>query len=598
MQKKVLLFGVLFLFLLVLPVILAADANLTDDSTDSQKIDAAYTCLRDKIDERTCSVLTSEEKIFSLLAAGKCKSEVLSDSNENKCWPKSGCNIKTTAQAILALDNSGSATSTAEDWLIAKNTTPTNLDWLLEIESNKATTCKIKYSGNSYTVNIGEDKKIDAGAGTCLTLSEGNWWLQVSQNCYGIEFEISCDESFFTTLLFKKRGSSTVHVSENINSESAEGQTIEKVNTACFGASNVCDYEGTLWASLVLEDLGYDTAPYIPYLIAMSDDNDEVLPEAFLYPLTGEFNDELLAKQNAGGYWDESGDKFYDTAVAMLSLKDDSLSQTSLTQTWLFDVQAKDGCWAGIKNTAFLLYSIWPGATSDDTTTPLDCEDLGYYCMSGADCTGSILDQYDCAVAMKCCDTSESTGSCLDEGGVVCDSDEECSGSEKTTSDLSYGETCCVSGTCQPVEEISACEEQAYDCRYECLSDEEPVSYDCTDSSDSCCAPKTTSTPSGKSYWWIWVLAVLIILVILGIVFKEKLKPYWFKLQSKFKGSGKSSSSSGSPRGPPGMPPRMMPSMQRTILPPSGRPQQRMISPSKPKSDIDDVLKKLKEMGK
>src|SRR4030042_1154243 len=143
-------------------------------------------------------------KTFSLLAIGECKSELSADSSSNQCWPKSGCTIKATAQAILALAKSGTDTKQAEDWLISHNTTPAGMDWLLQIESTNVTSCTIKYgTATPVTITVNDDKTLSGNAGSCLTVYN-NYWFRVSQSCYGQEFKVSCDKSFLTTLLYKK----------------------------------------------------------------------------------------------------------------------------------------------------------------------------------------------------------------------------------------------------------------------------------------------------------------------------------------------------------------------------------------------------------
>jgi hypothetical protein len=113
------------------------------------------------------------------------------------------------------LDKSGHNTEDAEVWLMSQTIKPTNLVWYLEIDSSQPTDCTITYDSIDYKIKIGEDKKINTKPGSCLSLSQGDYWLQVSPDCYGKEFTISCDESFLTTLLYKEKNSSssTIYVS-------------------------------------------------------------------------------------------------------------------------------------------------------------------------------------------------------------------------------------------------------------------------------------------------------------------------------------------------------------------------------------------------
>jgi hypothetical protein len=85
----------------------------------------------------------------------------------------------------------------------------------------------------------------------------------------------------------------------------------------------------------------------------------------------------------------------------------------------------------------------------------------------------------------------------------------------------------------------------------------------------------------------------------MGIVFKDRLRPLWLKLKSKF-GKGRSGIKKGGGPRRPGFPPvSRVPQrrVSRRILPPTQRRPIRRPS-VRPKGDMDDVLKKLKDMSK
>ena len=152
MKKLVILLGILFLSLIVLPIVFA------DEET---QVELAYECLQNRINQTGCSSLSFEQKVFSLLAVGKCLDEVIAENLSNQCWPKSDCKIKSTAQSIFAL-NEGTNTTKAENWLLSQTDIPTGIDWFLEIESLYPTTCQIGYQQGEYTISIGADKKISS----------------------------------------------------------------------------------------------------------------------------------------------------------------------------------------------------------------------------------------------------------------------------------------------------------------------------------------------------------------------------------------------------------------------------------------------------
>lgn len=591
MKKRGLVFLCLFL---VLSIFLFSIAAAQSNDTEQEKVNLAYQCLTDKVSGK-CSSLSSEERAFSALATGDCRADLTSD-------PKFKTDVKYTSQAVLALKGN----SDGEAWLASRNATPTELVWFLEIESNNASSCSIQYSGQSYTVNIDDNKKLSSNAGSCLVLAQDDYWLRVSPSCYGTEFSVSCDQGFLTTLLFKKSTSSTIHVLEKTSSAASGGTTKEKVESYCFtqGSGTSCDYESSLWAAFVLDSRGKDVSEYIPYLITLADENQRLLPEAFLYALTAntEFKVSLLSKQKNSQWWMESGDKFYDTALALYPLQAETPQEKTNSKNWLLNSQDTNGCWENnIRNTAFILASIWPRQSGADGGGLPDCEDAGYFCTSTAACDtgeGEILGEFDCPSLYKCCTTPVAIETCSETGGEICSSSQRCiGGTDLDASDLRAGEICCVGGSCSAEEEVSDCELNSGICRIEsCSSTEEESVYSCSLSNDICCVQKT----GAKSYWWIWVLLTLIILVALGIIFRDRLRMFWHRMRS---GGSKPGQRPSPPHYPPYFPgyqqrPIMHRPPERRIL--SAQPLRRPIAMAKSgaQKELDEVLKKLKDMSK
>lgn len=581
---------ILFLFLVFMIFQLFFISAQVNSTEEQAKVNKAYSCLQNKT-SGNCDSLSIEEKIFSVLAINSCSSELISaSSNSGECWPvssSSSCNVKSTAQAILALKKSSSS---AEDWLYSKQITPSDLSWYLEIESDSATTCTISYGSSSYTISIGEDKKINNNAGSCLFPSQDDYWLEISQSCYNIEFTISCDQSFLTTTLFRKStGSATIHVSEDTSSASAGGATKEQVDSYCFADSGTCNYEATLWATLALDSRGKSVSAFIPYLITLADDNNRYLPDAFLYALTGktDYKVSLLSKQKSSQWWEESGDKYYDTALALYPLLSEiPISQEKINaKAWLLDSQDSNGCWENnIRNTGFILASAWPKtftSTNGKVSIP-SCEDSGFYCASsGAACTtsnGQVLSEYDCpGIGQKCCSIQPVIQTCPEQGGEICSSNEKCIGGIiQNTPDLRSSEICCLNGGYCSSSIINDTEENII--------------------------PQPFS--SKGSTLWIWILLILIVLVVIGIIFRNKLRMFWFRIKP---GKGKSgprpfSGSTSPPHFPSPYIQRPIQRAERRILVPQHRPVQRHNSMAKMKTgaqkELDDILKKLKDMGK
>jgi len=582
--------GALILILLVSLVSSIIVSAQNDTLTIEEK---AISCLENKIEDK-CSELALEEQVFSLLAVGKCKSELKEKSKDNECWPSPSCEIKETALAILALDYEGDETGKAEKWLLNHNTTSSDLEWYLEIDSSGETKCTISANEASRTITINEDKTISGNPGNCFSLAYNNYWLRIENNCLKKDFTVSCDRDFISTLLYKESLSSVWHISSEIESASAGGVTEHKVDCYCFSTSSECDYEGSLWAALALQKTDNEISGFLPYLIALAEDseNEKFFPSAFLYILTNseEYLQKIIALQEGNGYWDlgEKG-KHYDTALALLSLPESEAE--ILAKTWLEETQDSGGCWNNnIRDTGFLLWTGWP---REPTITPgisKDyCEDFNYYCTTKGECDrvqGSVLDNFYCPGLKICCDTPPLEKTCQEKEGVICPSGQVCDISVISASDTNE---CCL-GNCKP--ELYECEQYNYFCRASCLDDEEETLLDCP-SGKVCCKEKIKPE---KSYWWIWLLVVLIILVILGIVFKDNLRIWIFKLKGRF-GKGPTM------KGRPPFPPTAAPGGLRRMIPITApRPAPTKIARPKGKTktekELEETLKKLKEIGK
>ena len=629
MKSKVMLLGIFLIFFAILLSNISAELNST-------QINMGYTCLQNKT--QNCST-SLDENIFTLLAINTCKAEVMNASSNDECWPKGACKIKQTAQALLALKESGADTSKPEKWLLAHNQTTDNLEWFLQIESPDETVCSISYSGKSYSIKIYENKTINANAGSCLSLAYGNYWLQIAQSCQKNEYEISCNKNFQTSTLFKEKSLETIYVTgEEAKSASPGGTTKEKVNSLCFAESKSCSYEGTLWASLVLNSLDYDVTPYIPYLITLSGSNPRTLPEAFLYVLQGDnYLNDLLLRQKSNQYWEASGNRYYDTALALLALQQDEIPAKTNALDWLGETQGKNGCWQNnIRDTAFLLYSISGTFSSNGGgggNSKPDCETAGYSCYSDITCQasgGNTLDAYSCLSGLlSCCDKEREFQTCAEQGGEICTGSKKCfGGTVAQSSDALFSECCvnggtciiggggdgsvctpsctgnddCISGVCVPSgDKGNSCELNDGVCRsFECNTGETAdSSFDCDYSSEVCCID-TSKSGGSSSYLWIWIFAILIILLVLAIIFRDKLRRFWLYVKTKFKPkSGPSEQNGRGFSGGPmhlGIPMRGM--IPRRIIPSSGQHHGPVAPVRRHTGELDDVLKKLKDMSK
>jgi hypothetical protein len=331
----------------------------------------------------------------------------------------------------------------------------------------------------------------------------------------------------------------------------------------------------------------------------MADENSKYIPYSFLYILTNNYRADLLAQQAEGKWWSVSGDKFYDTAVALLPFQNEQPAEKTNSQDWLTEVQGTDGCWQGnLRDTAFLLYSVWPkksaSVTTINGTAMKDCEDSGYSCMSSAACldaSGNVLIDYGgCFGTNVCCSREKLLATCSSQNGELCSPDEKCLGGAKvSSSDSEGGKFCCVDGTCG-VQETSACTINGGICKSSCSDSEEQASYSC-ETPYVCCISKPAQA---LNILVIVILSILIVLVLIGIFFRKKLRDFFFRIKLG-KGKGKPPLQPGS-RFPPVSSQRIYPgAVQRRIIP----AQQRVpVRRPQGKSEFDEVLKKLKDIGK
>ena len=479
-------------FILLITVLFSISFIHASEEDDVEK---AYQCLQNRITAKGCSAMTVEEKAFSLLALqdfGTCKNELKSNQ---------GTTIKQKSLSLLALKAVGENTTSIENYLLSQKIIPSGISWYLQVETKGAASCEAFYDNSMKTFSIAANKKLSGNAGGCLSAGpniKNGYWFLIAPSCHGKTFEISCDSDgrFLTNLLYQEDGSTTIFVSEDTHTAPSGGVTLEKIDSYCFrqgstsGSTSTCDYEGSLWATLALDYVGKDVSSFIPYLMTKAESNVQLLPESFLYYLT-EFPeyqsiifDERQGKFSNNRYWSVSGDKAYDTALALLPFRGQSLQQKTDAKESLLKLRDNNGCWsenaAGtIKNTAFVLYSIWPELVpqAPECTNNATCVDslgAGAYCNSNGECVEgnqqqctnnatcvTSLNNPDAYCSNGVCyepeDTGcESTAQCVSEHGAgwVCSSGHECILEEDectpATEDVDCGpEQRCTNGACE-----------------------------------------------------------------------------------------------------------------------------------------------------
>ena len=601
-MKKIGAFTILFLLLLSLAPAFATDNETTSgdsSESDSDKISDGFDCLEEKIGD--CSGLTTQELAYTILATpDNAFDDCVAELNNRKSSDNWG-NVRDTALAILALDHAGEDTTSSEEWLLEQSRTPTDLIWYLEQDSNEAVECHIGYDSSDYSINIGENKKIDANAGSCLIRAHSNFWLEVIPECYNKEFIIECDEDFIATLLYKNKNSPIIYSLEGTDSSPAFSSIKLKVTSKCFGTSS-CEYESTAWATLALLKTGHNVEEYIPYVIAMASSNEQYLPDAFAYMAANYeyYATQLIASQKLGNYWEAKNsayNRYYDTALALIAIGSSSSEKVTNSRDWLLFSQGANGCWQNsIRDTAIVLWALegragrGSGGSGGGVTY---CSQAGYFCIPSNDCPTSedVGDNYFCSSLSDTCCMTENLQSCSSYGGTECASEEVCVGNERRTIDT---DNCCT-GECTEKTEETECESMFYTCRDSCSDNQETVSVYSCDGFQVCCKTKTSKESEGGA-WWIWVIIILISAVLgaIGYIYREKLKLFWFKLRTKFK---KDKGRGGmAPQGPrPGMPPRPgFPPIRRMPM----RTPPRQTRRSQGDKAMSDTFKKLREMSR
>ena len=541
----------------------AAESNEgLDPHSDEAKIEKGFECL--EANAGTCANLETEEIALTILATpdnifDDCVNE-LEDRATSNAWK----NVKDTSLAILALQHAGRNTTEYEEWLLEKEIVPENLEWYIQQDSLEGAECNVAYDGDDYDISVNNNKQITAveGIGDCLKVSTpGSFWISVDEDCFEKDISIQCDKEFITNLLYKNGVSNvlTVYVLEGTQSVPAYGSAILNVKSKCFDSDSGsgCGYEETVWASLALLKTGHSIDDYLPYIIAMSETNAKLNPNAFVYMLTNyeDYATRLVASQKIG-YWDfGSGSREYDTAISLVALSTSSADQITAARNWLLFTQDNNGCWNNdIRDTAAVLWAIEQrpgriatGVTSETTTLP-QCTDVGAFCIAKSDCpSGEIMDGFWCFGSPVCCE-NEHLKSCAEYGGQACTGDTVCSGNTKNSLDV---EECCT-GTCVERPEENECESNYYTCSDSCSEYQEELSYSC-DGVQVCCRAKTGGGDGG-SLWWIWIIVVVLLAVMgaLAYIYRDKLNDMF---HHKGKG-GRPGNNSRGPPGKPGMPPR------------------------------------------
>jgi hypothetical protein len=495
-EKRLLLSIVVSLFAVFLAVNLSASVSAAVNGTS--RVDLAYTWLSGKVSPWPAG----DDGAFALMALSydgilgqKGKDALIASSKNNgECWPSSGCNVKSTALAIIALNMIGYDTLKAENWLVSKKQSyvDTLSQWNLQIDSSDTNFCTIEYDDRRFSINISSDKKISSSIPIpCLPQSQ--YGFKISSSCLSKRFLIKCDSDFFVSMIYTK--GNVLYIPGNTKTGTGGSYVEASIETVCLANVGSCDYEATEWAVYALTQKGRDVSMFVPYLIGFSTDNKYKIPDAFLYVATSDsaYADALLTSQHPNGYWFISADKVYDTAIVGLSLKDYNADAKTNAENYLLTAQSGDGSWGTIGKTGLVLYTFWPKSIAPPIVPGInECEQRGYICRTSCDVGEEVKSDYDiacspqkccgsrteitcssegykccskcaydlghqtdldgtCSYGDLCCSQCETEQSCSDLGGMICDVGESCT----TTPEVTPDGDCCL-GSCEKAEKTCA----------------------------------------------------------------------------------------------------------------------------------------------
>ena len=189
-------------------VLLIIFVSLNANAQNIDKVQKAYQCLDSLVNTTNINL---DEAIFSILANVPGNKSINLVQNEKSlsewCWPKVGCNVKTTAQVAIAYHHLGKDTTNITNWLLSKNGTISGLTWFLQvtIDNNEVSQCKINYDNTDYTLNINNEMKLEGNVGGCLAIDSNGYRMKISNNCVNKVFGVNCDKGYKINLLYGKQ---------------------------------------------------------------------------------------------------------------------------------------------------------------------------------------------------------------------------------------------------------------------------------------------------------------------------------------------------------------------------------------------------------
>ncbi len=514
-------------------IIIGLTINVNAQNVD--KVQKAYSCLDSLVGNTT---LTLDEAIFASLANSrivKAEEKIKSEKSATEsCWPKAGCNVKTTAQVAIAYDHLGRDTKDITKWLLSKNGTISGFSWYLQvtIDNSEMSQCKINYDNADYPLSINNEMKLSGNLGSCLSIDPNGYRMRINNNCANKVFGVNCDKGFKINLLYEKNSGGTLYVSSRTESGSANSWKSLDISAKCFKEGNACNYEASLWATAALYSTNENYEAFVPYLSVLMEENPRLMPSAFLSYIEGgsQHYEKLIqskfSRPQERAYWEVSGNRYYDTALGMMALggcKDsgeEACTNPDLKDVanFLFDGQTEKGCWNNnnLKDTAFLLYAGWgetliqSGVIGDGGGSVIiitgneTCTELEGTCRATCSISERTTDEGSCPVGEEfCCvppydpnslpdcevnnNYCVERGACLGDAGGELVSEYECSISNLVCCSQDYVEKTCLEQGGEICLDDEVCNNDIVDssdgacCKDGCVKGE---TFECTENSE------------------------------------------------------------------------------------------------------------------
>ncbi|MCX6742438.1 MAG: hypothetical protein NTX24_04695 [Candidatus Pacearchaeota archaeon] len=395
-------------------------------------------------------------------------------SYNSTCWPgpsEGVCNVLETARAKMVLYETGYADNmdSIDEWIINHTSAYNGVDWRLQISSStNAVNCLIRYdsmegeSEGEFMINSqGIIESMTDNMKSCfynITLTP--YWLGLKNisSCLNQTFELSCDEDVNANFFFMK-GSKYYITSDLIIPYKIGDPFNMTLSSRCAGKDGQCNYESTLWAaySFYRTNQQEKAKSFIPYLVMLEEENQALMPSAFLYAITQQENyaEDISALQDSTGLIIVPGSthcKYYNNGLSRITgaAKEPGTNTTKMENRLFSNLEQKtEGSyryWSctsepndQIEDTSLILLGT-SSSSQQPPTDPCLSAGLGFSCVANCTTAGGSRIMF-CNDGSECCNLTTSNYECTSRSGSckpTCYSNET-----QTSYNCEAGTICC-----------------------------------------------------------------------------------------------------------------------------------------------------------